>query len=180
MDTKEVERLSKQVTKAYNNGESATGMLRLLGDLKAGVSPTEELLRSTRIGVAVNRVRSHPDARVARLASELVHKWKEEVKRRGSASKSAVAAASSSKTSKPASPASAMAAGGAAASPGTVPPSDRNHKTDNVKWQVTQDPMRDNCIKLMYDGLVHTTEERQFLPVLGPAELHVILHRFAG
>ncbi|KAI5481728.1 threonyl/alanyl tRNA synthetase, class II-like putative editing domain containing protein [Pseudohyphozyma bogoriensis] len=51
----------------------------ILLKLKKEVVATEELIRETKIGVAVNKLRQNPDKAVADLAKEIVRKWKADV-----------------------------------------------------------------------------------------------------
>ena len=161
MDAKEIELRGKAIAKAMQENEPSASLLKLLNDLKTGVHATEELLRSTRIGVTINRLRYHKDPSVQKLAIELVSKWREEVKKqpkKGTPAK--VAAANGS-----ASPAPPSATQSPAPAPAqskhklTVDPDKRNHKTDKVKYQVTGTEARDNCVRLMYDGLAHMSTE---------------------
>jgi transcription elongation factor S-II len=161
MDVKEVELRGRAIAKAMSGGEPASSLVKLLNDLKQGMKATEDLLRTTRIGVTVNKLRTHKDPQVAQLANSLVQSWREEVnkEKRKAGNKpaapkvpnGATATASPASTSQsPAPPKSKKH---------SVAPDKRNHKTDNVNWQVTGDMVRDNCVKLMYDGLAHMSEE---------------------
>jgi transcription elongation factor S-II len=160
MDAKEIELRGKAITKAMQEGEPSSSLLKLLGDLKTGVHATEDILRQTRIGVTINRLRTNKDPAVQRLATELVSKWRDEVKKapkKGTPSKIANGSAS------PAPPQS----GTASPAPSQqkkkhdVAPDKRNHKTDKVKYQVTGQEARDGCVRLMYDGLAFMSEARK-------------------
>lgn len=167
MNPKEIELRGKAIGKAVQENEPSSSILKLLNDLKTGVPhATEDLLRSTRIGVTINRLRQHKDPAVQRLATELVGKWRDEVKKQP---KKGGASAPSSKpangaASSPAPPPS----GTASPAPATqakkkhdVAPDKRNYKTDKVKYQVTGSDARDNCVRLMYDGLAFMSEARK-------------------
>ncbi|KAF2736668.1 transcription elongation factor S-II [Polyplosphaeria fusca] len=153
MDTKEVELRGKAINKAISEGEPSASLLKILNDLKTGVKPTEDLLRSTKIGVTVNRLRTHKDPNVIKLAQELVMKWKNEVKK----SQPAKARAANG-TASPA-PASGTASPAPTKRKHNVPPEKRNHKTDKVDYQVTGMEARDQCVRLMYDGLALMTDD---------------------
>lgn len=156
MDAKEVELRGKAITKAYAGGEPSSVLQGLLSELRKGVRATEDLLRSTRIGVTVNKLRQHKDPAVASQANELVTKWRSDVRKAG-------AGTSTPKTSNgTASPAPAAAPSPAPLKPKAkhnVPPESRNDKTDKVDWKITGNDVRDNCVKLMYNGLAHMSEE---------------------
>lgn len=162
MDAKEIELRGKAIGKAVQEGEPSASILKLLNDLKTGVHATEDLLRSTRIGVTINRLRQHKDPAVQKLATELVSKWRDEVKKKQQPKKDGAVkvAANGGAASSPAPPASGTAspAPSQAKKKHDVPADKRNHKTDNVKYQVTGSEARDACVRLMYDGLAYMSE----------------------
>jgi transcription elongation factor S-II len=92
----------------------------------------------------------------------LVAKWRDEVKKKQPPKKDgpAKAAANGGAASSPAPPPSGTAspAPNLAKKKHDVPADKRNHKTDKVKYQVTGNEARDNCVRLMYDGLAFMSE----------------------
>ncbi|GAD99254.1 transcription elongation factor S-II [Paecilomyces variotii No. 5] len=161
MDVKEIELKSKALTKAATSNEPSANIIALLKELQKGVRPTEDLLRSTRIGIIVNKLKQHKSPDVARLSSEIVSKWRNEVnKQKASGSPAASQRASGSPR-----PATNGAASPAAATPSdkasklSVSPDKRTWKADGVDIGHTSNKVRDSCIGLMYDGLcLHSTE----------------------
>lgn len=161
MDVKEIELKSKALTKAATSNEPSANIIALLKDLQKGVRPTEDLLRSTRVGIIVNKLKQHKSPDVARLSSEIVSKWRNEVnKQKASGSPAASQRASGSPR-----PATNGAASPAAGTPSdktsklSVPPDKRTWKADGVDINHTSNKVRDSCIGLMYDGLcLHSTE----------------------
>lgn len=142
---------SKALQRATAAGDSPASILSILGELKTGVVPSEDLLRSTKIGVVVNRSKQHKSPEVARLANEIVKKWRDEIhKQKGSSSSISNGKKSSSNpptsTSSPAPPEKPLF---------TVPPEQRNYKNDKVDINRTMQSTRDNCIGLMYNGLCY-------------------------
>ncbi|KAF2459878.1 transcription elongation factor S-II [Lineolata rhizophorae] len=169
MNAKAIDEKGKALTKAFTGGEPSSTLLGLLEDLRRGVQASEDLLRSTRIGITVNRVKQHKDPAVARTASELVGKWRTDVRRAGGtpggkesgASTPRPASATTTNGASPA-PSPAPSATSAAAKPKakhTVPPEQRSAAADKVDTGVTGNAVRDNCLRLMYDGLSHMSEE---------------------
>lgn len=151
MDAKEVVEKSKALQRATAAGESPASILTILGELKTGVVPSEDLLRSTKIGVVVNRSKQHKSPEVARLANEIVKKWRDEIqKQKGGSSSIGNGKKPSSNpptsTSSPAPPEKPLF---------TVPPEQRSHKNDKVDIKRTMVPTRDNCIGLIYNGLCY-------------------------
>ncbi|CAE7176078.1 unnamed protein product [Rhizoctonia solani] len=78
MDTAEVKKLIKDLQVATTTGKPEDGVT-ILKQLKQNVVATEELLRETKAGLAIGKLRSHPRKEIADLAKELVKKWKEAV-----------------------------------------------------------------------------------------------------
>lgn len=168
MDVKEVELRGKAINKAIAEKEPSSSLLKLLNDLNTGLKPTEDLLRQTRIGVTINKLRTHNDPSVAALANQMVSKWREEVnKQKKGAARPKAAAANG--TASPA-PASGTQSPAPSKRKHTVSPEKRNHKTDNVKYQVTGDNARDQCVRLMYDGLAFMSEECKSIQQYPPSK----------
>jgi transcription elongation factor S-II len=164
MDVKEVELRGKAITKAMNDGEPSSSLIKLLNDLKGGIKATEELLRQTKIGVTVNRLRTHKDPAVSKLAQEVVMKWRDEVNKLKKKGGGPVKAAPTPNGT--ASPAPGLPSRTQSPAPTkrkhNVDPEKRNYKTDKVDYQVTGEEARDNCVRLMYDGLALMTDERKY------------------
>jgi transcription elongation factor S-II len=122
-----------------------------LNDLKNGVVATEDLLRSTKIGVVVNKSKQHKNPDVARLASEIVSKWRNDVNKQ----KSATPVKRANGTSSP------------APSTGSEKAKDertsRSTELEERRGDIarTGEKTRDNCIGLIYDGLCHMSEDRE-------------------
>jgi transcription elongation factor S-II len=147
MEAKDIEERGKQLAKAASGGDPPATLLALLDGLR-GWTATEKLLRQTKIGVHVNKLRQNSDAQVARTAATLVNKWKTDVKR-------SPATAASSGTNSPA-PAAKSSPAPAASKQKSEPhgdPEKRNSVSDKIDCGVTGNQTRDACIKLMYDGL---------------------------
>ncbi|MBW0553044.1 hypothetical protein O181_092759, partial [Austropuccinia psidii MF-1] len=74
-----VNSLRKQLATAYSNSNT-TEVKNILNQLKKEVVPTEELIRTTKIGIAVAKQRQNSDPEVAKLAKMIVTEWKHLVK----------------------------------------------------------------------------------------------------
>lgn len=154
MDAKEIESKAKALGKASAAKESPAVIVGLLKELQTGVRATEDLLRRTKIGVVVNRFKTNPAPEVARLASEIVSKWRNEVNKQ----KQGGAAGRGSNSPRPpqngtgaSTPASATPSD--KASKLSVPPDKRTWRADAVDLAITTSKVRDSCTGLMYDGL---------------------------
>jgi len=142
----EIAALQKELTKA--SSESRTqDMDTILKKLKAGVKPTEEIIRSTRIGQSVGKLRQHSDKAIADLAKELVKSWK-----------AAVDSARKEKKDGPASAATTAPASASAAS--TSPVASKAKGTDTkVDFDILGDKTRNACLKLMHNTLSNGSTE---------------------
>ncbi|MCJ1305013.1 RNA polymerase II elongation factor, partial [Hypocenomyce scalaris] len=151
METKEVNEKSKALQKATAAGELPENIVQILNDLKTGVVPTEDLLRSTKIGVIVNRSKQHKNPEVARLANEIVKKWRDDINKQKASTPSKNMNGASPKGTPPSSSADDK-------SKSSVPPAERTWKKDGIDRARTGQSTRDNCIGLIYDGLCqHST-----------------------
>ncbi|KAL1311634.1 hypothetical protein AAFC00_001744 [Neodothiora populina] len=157
MEPKDVEERAKQLAKAATGGDPPATILQMLEGLK-GWTATEKVLRQTKIGVHVNKLRQNPDAAVARQASSLVNKWKTDVKKAPANSATSSPAPAKSTNSAAASPAPSQQAQKTKA-PHQGDLEKRNTITDKVDWKVTGSATRDACVKLMYDGLAFMSSE---------------------
>lgn len=158
MNTKDIEERAKQISKAATEGDPPATLISLLEPLK-GWTATEKLLRQTNIGRTMGKLRQSKDANVARLATQLVNKWKSDVKKTGGspAPSSKTAPAGTNGTSSPAAAGTPKADAPKSKFKGN--PEKRNVGTDGVKYEVTGNQTRDACVKLMYDGLAFGSEE---------------------
>ena len=162
MDAKQIQARASAISKAASEGVPSAALTQLLEPLRH-TSMSEEILRSSKIGVIVNKLRQNKDPAVGRLAGELVGKWKKDVdKAKGLDSKHAAkvppAVKSTNGTVSPApSPVPLKA------KPKSSVPSDkRNAEADGIKVEQTGNKTRDSCLKLMYNGLAFMSEECEY------------------
>ncbi|KAK3675718.1 transcription elongation factor TFIIS [Recurvomyces mirabilis] len=159
----------KQIVKAAEGGDPPSTLLSLLQPLTK-FTATEDLLRQSKIGIAVNKLRQNKDPKVAQQASQLINKWKIDVKgsakHKGSspapgtarAVGAAAHGASRDATSSPAPKADGIVKkepAAPAARKSKVPPEKRDFKADEVNTALTADPARNACIGLIYNGLAY-------------------------
>ena len=108
--------------------------LDILKQLQETLHATDTLLRETKIGLSVGKLRKHPDKRIADLSSEIVRKWKQDVDD------------AKSRGSKPAKSPIQGTKNGEKKEPRTV-------DSDGVSLPKLSDPVRVNCVKLAYNSL---------------------------
>ncbi|CAI4219259.1 unnamed protein product [Parascedosporium putredinis] len=171
MDQRELEARVKALNKSISANEPASNALSLLKTLKDDANPTEEMLRATRAGVLVGKLRSHQNKEIATAATQLVSKWRKLVEQekasKAKLAKSGTPASSGSPVSAGASSSSAPAPAPAAASSSGASktyqgdPEKRRAETDKVDTNRTKSDTRNNCIKLMYNGLAYRSTDHQ-------------------
>ncbi|KAL4401416.1 transcription elongation factor TFIIS [Malassezia pachydermatis] len=125
--------LNKQLAKASTDART-DDVLSLLKQLKEVVEPTEDLIRATKIGVAVGKLRTYSDARVSEMAKDMVKSWKAHVEkqRRESATKE--------KAKKEAS------------APSDTANAPSNATNVDINFEVLNDKVRNACLKLLYNS----------------------------
>ncbi|BGP28384.1 transcription elongation factor TFIIS [Rhodotorula toruloides] len=96
--------LRKQLIAATGESQNTEDAVIILKRLKEEVVATDELLRETKIGVTVNKLRNNTAKEVADLAKELVRKWKADVGKTGTKKTSTAAASTSNSTAASPSP----------------------------------------------------------------------------
>ncbi|KAF8659275.1 hypothetical protein AX16_001850 [Volvariella volvacea WC 439] len=151
-DAAELRKLVKQLQGASISAD----IIGILNILKSNFEVNEQILRESKAGLAVGKLRSHDDKSVSDLAKEIVKKWKGAVER-AKQKDGGSGAAGGGTTPKPANKPTNTAKKPAAATPGTpgTPTSNssaRSAKTDGVKAS-TGDATRDKCAELLYDAL---------------------------
>ncbi|WKT39583.1 hypothetical protein QSH57_001402 [Fusarium oxysporum f. sp. vasinfectum] len=132
MDERELGQRIKALTKCVAANEPPENAIKLLETLKKDASPTEEMLRATRAGVFVGKLRSNSNKDIARAAAELVNKWKKLVEQE---KHSKLPGASGAKYK------------------GDI--EKRKYETDNVNVKRTDSSVRNSCIGLIYNGLAY-------------------------
>ncbi|CCF44922.1 transcription elongation factor S-II [Colletotrichum higginsianum] len=153
MDQRELESCIKQLNKIVQANEPPATALALLERLKKEAAPTEEMLRSSRAGVFVGKLRSNSNKEIARAATELVHKWKKlvEAEKQGKIKKQSSPAAPSPTQA----PAPKPSSSNAMNQPFKGNPELRRAKSDGCDTKRTGDETRDSCIELIYNGLAY-------------------------
>ncbi|KAL4254159.1 Transcription elongation factor [Abortiporus biennis] len=149
----------KSLVKQLQHSSTDSEIVGILQTLKKEARITEAILRESKAGLAVGKLRTHASKDVADLAKEIVKKWKTEVEKekksspstatptaskQNSLKKLSMPSASSARSSTPATPTMS-----ASSSKGDV----RTAKSDGVKINFTGDNTRDKCAELIYDAL---------------------------
>lgn len=144
-DATELRKLVKQLQSASNPPD----IINILKTLKTEYRVNEAILRESKAGLAIGKLRIHSSKEVADLAKELVKKWKAEVEKAKQGQSGAV-----SKTVEKVKAANVVKSPAAitSATTPTKPSATRTSKSDGVKIN-TGDATRDKCAALIYDAL---------------------------
>ncbi|KAG6887614.1 hypothetical protein C0992_011544, partial [Termitomyces sp. T32_za158] len=134
----------KKLVKQLQGASSSSDIISLLNKLKSEYEVTEAILRESKAGLAVGKLRQHASKDVADLAKEVVKKWKIQVEKAKLANGTRTPSINDRKNSVASSAGTPMSPVGSSAS--------RTSRTDGVKGG-TGDATRDKCIELVYDGL---------------------------
>lgn len=143
----------KKLVKQLQN-TSTEEKVSILQILKKDFQVNEAILRESRAGLAVGKLRTHEAKEVSDLAREIVKKWKNEVERAKGGSGSKAGTPANSKAA-PIRRGSASVTPSNAATPAPVNGKSefRTAKGDGAKASGTGDNTRDRCTELIYDGL---------------------------
>jgi len=154
----ELRKLAKELQHASTTQE-IVGILLIL---KKDTVVTESLLRESKVGLAVGKLRAHDTKEVADLAKELVKKWKTDVEREKAHHGGSKKVSSTLATKPP--PARKASIAESTGTPPITPTASsssaslnkgqaRSTKVDGVNIEITGDKTRDKCIELIYDAL---------------------------
>ncbi|KAF5113474.1 hypothetical protein DV454_003534 [Geotrichum candidum] len=159
LDVSEIKSMMNDLEKSNGSTER---IITLLTIFEEKVKPTEKLLRETKLGIAVNKFRSHGDKKVSELVKRIIKKWKDQVsaqkhkqvKHEKKPSTSTESNASTAKAGASSSSGSAAAGGKESGTPlfnsnGKA----RSPENDGVNTNVYPDAVRNSCISLLYKGL---------------------------
>lgn len=158
MEPKEILTIISNLEKAQ---DEAT-ILKLLNILNDGVNPTEKLLRETKVGVAVNKFKSHANPKVQQLVVKMIKLWKEAVlnekkKKKQLALPAPAKAATATLAAKPAALASSSNASGSASGAGSTNSKfhqgPRNPQTDGVNTTLYDNTTRNASVLALYTAL---------------------------
>ncbi|KAN0093618.1 transcription elongation factor s-ii [Hyaloscypha variabilis] len=151
MDQRELETRLKALQKAVNEKDSPSTIISILQTLQKEVVPTEELLRATKAGVVVSKQKMNTNKDIARLAAEIVAKWKKTVSADQDARKRKMVGSSPPKMESPDKTNEPQKFTGDVAK--------RRWEHEKVDIKRTGIPTRDNCIGLLYNGLAFMSNE---------------------
>ncbi|KAK7751179.1 transcription elongation factor TFIIS [Diatrype stigma] len=176
MNQRELEARIKALHKATQANEPATSIISLMDSLKKEDVPTEEMLRTTKAGLVVGKLRSNVNKDIARVAGEVVAKWRKGVQAEKHAKGSALGRTSSSPApAKAASPAPKVLTVNKKKYEGN--PETRKFTTDKVDINRTGSKTRDNCIGLLYNGLAYRSRESEDNVIIRAVEVESAAYR---
>lgn len=127
----------RKIVKELQSSQSPSDIIRILRSLKRDHQVNEAILRESKAGLAVGKLRQHSSKDVSDTAKDLVKKWKAQVEKEKTAA--TVKAQTNGKVTTP------------AAKLSTDKSTSRTAQSDGVSGD-TKDPTRNKCIELLYDG----------------------------
>ncbi|PCH34811.1 transcription elongation factor [Wolfiporia cocos MD-104 SS10] len=150
----------KSLVKSLHGASTDEDTIAVLKQLQQQNKITEAILRESKAGLAVGKLRSHATKDVAELAKAIVKKWKQDVDREkhpnGKLSAAGRKNSVASSTGTPSTPVSMTptsssnnGSGNNAGNSAGV----RSTTADGVSTAVTGDKTRDKCIELLYNAL---------------------------
>ncbi|RLV92124.1 Transcription elongation factor S-II [Spathaspora sp. JA1] len=144
MDTKEIKSTISNLEKSTDD----TTILKLLNILNDGVKPSEKVLRETKVGVAVNKFRSHDNTEINNLVKKMIRTWREAVQNEKLNSKKK--STTSSTPSTPTTPATPTNNNNSSKPAPTGP---RNPKIDGVNTELYDNSTRNASVSALYTSL---------------------------
>ncbi|KAI5865891.1 transcription elongation factor [Durotheca rogersii] len=158
MDQRELDTRVKALHKASQTNEPAANIIALIESLKKA-SPTEEMLRTTKAGIVVGKLRGNANKDIARIATEVVAKWRKgiEAEKRAKGLQPGKSHSTPSPAAKAVSPAPKPLVGNTKVYEGDI--EKRTFKADKVDVDRTGSQVRNNCIGLIYNGLAYRSHE---------------------
>ncbi|KAI1187670.1 transcription elongation factor s-ii [Nemania serpens] len=160
---RELESRIKALHKAQSEKAPSAAIISLLEGLKKDIRPTEEMLRTTKAGLVVGKLRGHADKTIGKAANEVVGKWRkiveEEKKAKGLQAPGGRHRDSASPASKAASPAPKPVPTGGSKKAYEGNTETRKFTTDKVDIKRTDSTLRNNCIGVLYNGLAYRSTE---------------------
>ncbi|KZT30188.1 transcription elongation factor [Neolentinus lepideus HHB14362 ss-1] len=143
----------KALVKKLQSSSADEDIIGILQVLKKEAVITEALLRESKAGLAVGKLRSHGSKSVSDLAKDVVRKWKQEVEKEKQAKGGAGTPKLNGKVSDRKASGTPVTPTAQSPSAGKSPLAERSAKTDGIRVEVTGDKTRDKCIELIYDAL---------------------------
>ncbi|KAG1734924.1 transcription factor S-II, central domain-containing protein [Suillus paluster] len=144
----ELRKLVKQLQNTSTNEEKVT----ILQILKKDFQVNEAILRESKAGLAVGKLRTHEAKEVSDLAKEIVKKWKNEVERAKGGPGSKAGAPANGKAGSTRKGSASVTPSNATPAPMSGKSESRTAKGDKAKAGTGND-VRDRCTELLYDGL---------------------------
>lgn len=142
---------------SLEKAESPEKIHEILDALQAGVKPSEKLLRETKLGIAVNKLRSHSDKEISDKVKKIIKTWKDAVSAQKEKNKAAKL-----KSSRSASPNDSSTSNNTNSTAQSTPTEkakftshgkERNAKNDGVRTDIYDDKVRNSCVDLCYTSL---------------------------
>ncbi|KAI0187831.1 transcription factor S-II, central domain-containing protein [Xylaria flabelliformis] len=157
-EQRELESRIKALHKSQTEKAPASTIISLLEGLKKDIRPTEEMLRTTKAGLLVGKLRGHANKDIGKAANDVVGKWRKIVEEEKKAkSRPRDSSSPASMAVSPAPKPAPLANGSKKAYEGNT--ETRKFTTDKVDIKRTDSQVRNNCIGVLYNGLAYRSTE---------------------
>lgn len=161
MDAREIRTAVSGLDKARTENDTNT-LQEILKQLDTGVNATEHLLRETKVGVHVNKLRSYDNAEVVGLVKKIIKKWKDHVSAEKKKKKAVPADAAGARgelemAEKAERAMDAGTAAAAAAAAAAKPKGPRTPAGDGLKVETYPDSTRNRSIAALYTAVALDT-----------------------
>lgn len=154
MSTLEVSEIKSMLSDLEKASGSTERILTLLTAFEERVNPTEKLLRETKLGIAVNKYRSHSDKKVSELVKRIIKKWKDQVTAKKTKQSKAVVEKKSPTTSTNGSSQNGPSSPNKPAKKEfNSNGKERSPENDGISSRIYSDAVRNSCVTLIYKGL---------------------------
>ncbi|KAJ9132985.1 Transcription elongation factor S-II [Pleurostoma richardsiae] len=155
MDERAVAAKVKELNKVLAANEPASVIVTVIETFRKEAAPAEEVIRATRAGVVIGKLRSHSSKEVSRIAAEIVSKWKKSVEAAKHGKHKKISSPSTPRgTASPAPPASTHS------QPYTGDPLNRlKYSDEGVDVNRTSSKVRNASIGLIYNGIAYRSTQ---------------------
>ncbi|KAI5967046.1 tfs1 [Candida theae] len=158
MDAKEVKSTISNLEKSVDD----VTILKLLNILNDEVVPTEKLLRETKVGVVVNKYRSHDNKEISSLVKKMIRGWRDAVQNEKNSKKKPTASSPGSTPASTGSPASSTPNADKSSldtANGKKFSGPRSAKSDGVNTTLYDNPTRNASVGALYSSLAVERED---------------------
>ncbi|KAI0126636.1 transcription elongation factor S-II [Xylariales sp. AK1849] len=178
MDARELAQRVKALQGSVSKNDPPADILSQLESLKKDASPTEDMLRTTKAGLMISKLRSNPSKDIARLAGEIVSKWRKNVEAEKASRLNKGKPSPSPAPTQSASPVPKSLSGAKRKFEGDG--ETRTFASEGVDTKRTGATDRDGPIGLLYNGLAYRCYEPSDVVLMRAQEVETAAYKLFG